>query len=126
MKIKVIGRKYTEQAFYSNWDAAKEFPHYEKVAEHTWEIEADTLDAGKKWLAKNHPDMFMGGNVICENGDFTCLAVPCGEYGTGNFETIAARVAYVKKYEADDRWKRFYWDDGDAELIIPEGGANNA
>lgn len=100
MKVKVIGRKYSEKATYYNWDKEREFPKYEKLADETWEIEASSLFAGKKWLAENHPDMFMGGNVICENGDFACLAVPCEEYGKGNYETIEARVAWVKNNEA--------------------------
>lgn len=101
MKIKVIGRSYTETATYYDWDAEKKFPRFEATGEQTWEIEAETLRDGERWLAENHPDMYMGGNVICENGDFACLAVPCGEYGEGNYETIAARVAYVTRYFGD-------------------------
>ena len=97
MKIEVIGRKYSEVAKYYDYDTDKRFPHYEKVDEQTWEIEGETLYDGEIWLAKNHPDMFMGGNVICENGDFAMLAVPCEEYGKGNYETIADRIAYIKK-----------------------------
>ena len=107
MRIKVIGRKYSEVASYSFWDEEERFPNYEKVDEQTWEIEADTLRDGEKWLAENHPDMYMGGNVICENGDFAMLAVPCMEYGKGNFETIAKRISYVqnvccKRWEKDE------------------------
>ena len=100
MKIKVIGRKYSETAKYYKWDNECEFPYYEKTAEVIWNIEADGLGDGKKWLAQNHPDMYMGGNVICENGDFACEAVPCGEYGEGNYETIEARIAWVRKHIA--------------------------
>lgn len=97
MKITVIGRRYSENAQFYRWDDHKDFPHFEMVKEKTWEIEGETLEDGRKWLAKHHPDMYMGGNVICENGDFACLAVPCIEYGRGNFETIAARIACVKR-----------------------------
>ena len=97
MKIKVIGRRYAETATYYDWDSDKKWPRFEKVAEQTLEIEADTLRDGKKWLAENHPEMFMGGNVICENGDFACFAVPCEEYGRGNYETPEARIACVKR-----------------------------
>lgn len=96
MKIKVIGRKFSEEANYPAWDSKKEFPHYEILEEQTWEIEADKLHDGEKWLADNHPEMYMGGNVVCENGDFACFAVPGIEYGKGNFETIQARVACVR------------------------------
>ena len=97
MKITVTGRRYSERATYWDWDTEKRYPRYEKVDEQVWEIEADTPRAGEKWLADNHPDMYMGGNVRCENGDFICLAVPCEEYGQGNFETIADRVAYAQR-----------------------------
>ena len=97
MKVKIIGRKYSEEANYYSWDPQKQFPYFEKVGEQVWEIEAETLRDGERWLAENHPDMYMGGNVICENGDFACLAVPCEEYGKGNYETIADRIACVKK-----------------------------
>ena len=100
MKIKVIGARYNETATYYNWDKEKKFPYYSRIADETWEIEADTLWDGERWLAKNHPDMYMGGTVSCENGDFACLAVPCGEYGNGNYETIEARVAWVKSHVA--------------------------
>ena len=99
MKITVIGRRYSETAEFCKWDVNKLFPHYKMEEEQRWEIEAATLKEGKRWLAANHPDMYMGGNVICENGDFACLAVPCEEYGKGNFETLAARIACVWREE---------------------------
>lgn len=98
MKVKVIGRKYSEEATYSSWDKWREYPRFEELEEKTWEIEADSLLEGKRWLVENHPDYFMGANIICENGDFSCLAVPCCEYGKGNFETYEARIA-TAKYE---------------------------
>lgn len=100
MKIKVTGRRYCEAATYYDLDKKHDFPKYEKLAEVTYNIEADSVKAGERWLAENHPDMYMGGNVSCENGDFACLAVPCGEYGDGNYETIEARVAWVRKHIA--------------------------
>jgi hypothetical protein len=96
MKIKIIGRKYLEAARYLEWDTSKRFPVYDMDEERVWEIEAETLDDGELWLAENHPDYYMGANVICENGDFACEAIPCEEYGKGNYETIAARIAFVK------------------------------
>ena len=97
MKITVYGRRYSETAKYYSWDVNKEFPNFEKVDEQVWEIEAETLRDGERWLAENHPDMYMGGNIVCENGDFACLAVPCGEYGEGNYETIEARVDCIRR-----------------------------
>lgn len=96
MKITVIGRRYSETAKFYDWDADKEFPYFKKEGEQTWEIEADTLSEGRSWLIENHPDMYMGSNVICENGDFSCAAVPCEAYGKGNYETIEARIACAK------------------------------
>ena len=96
MKIKIYGTRYSEIPKYYDWDKEKIYDYYDSVAEEKWEIEADTLTDGEKWLAKNHPDMYMGGAVSCENGDFACLAVPCLEYGKGNYETIQARINWVK------------------------------
>lgn len=97
MKIQIIGRRFNDTATYYDWDTEKEFARYDLVSTEEFEIDADTLADGKKWLAKNHPDMYMGSNIICENGDFSCLAVPCGEYGKGNYETTEARVAWVTR-----------------------------
>ena len=97
MKVKVIGHKFSETATYYNWDSQKLYPTYEMVDTQEWEIEADNLHDGEKWLAQNHPDMYMGGSVVCENGDFLCCAVPGIDYGKGNYETNAARVAWVKR-----------------------------
>lgn len=96
MKIKIIGRQYSEEARYSDWDSKREFPRFDEVAKQEWEIEASNLKEAEEWLAKNHPDMYMGANIICENNDFSCLAVPCIEYGIGNYETQSARIAWVK------------------------------
>ena len=65
--------------------------------EQVWEIEGESLSDGEKWLADNHADMYMGGSVVCENGDFLLLSVPSEEYGKGNFETLEARAACVKQ-----------------------------
>ena len=97
MKIKVIGRKYSEKESYYSWDADKQFPNYEEDEVLIWEIEAETLDNGILWLAENHPDYYMGANVVCGNGDFAMFPVPCEEYGKGNYETLAARIAYVQE-----------------------------
>lgn len=106
MKITVIGRRYSETAKFYDWDADKKYPYFEKEGEQTWEIEAENLREGQRWLAENNPDMYMGGNIICENGDFACLAVPCEEYGKGNYETIKARISTVKH---DIKNWRGYW-----------------
>lgn len=97
MKCKVTGRKYSEEARYAEWDSKKEFPEFDKVAEQEWEIEVSSLDEATEWLAKNHPDMFMGANISLDNGDFSAYAVPTNFYGKGNFETQSARIAWVRK-----------------------------
>lgn len=117
MKVTVIGRMYSDEATYPTWDADKAFPHYALVEEQTWEIEAATLRDGEKWLAHNHPAYYMGANIICENGDFAMLAVPCCEYGKGNYETLAARIACVRREFPQDRltsWNGEKW-------ILPQG-----
>lgn len=98
MKITIIGREFSNVPNYYEWDKEKRYDNYDMILEKKWEIEADTLREGEKWLAENHPDMYMGGAVTCENGDFALLAVPSLEYGEGNYETIQARIAWVKNY----------------------------
>lgn len=97
MKATIIGRRYSDVATYWDWDAAKRWPNYEKVEEQEWTVDVSSLKDGERWLAVNHPDMYMGGSVVMENGDFMMMAVPCVEYGDGNYETEAARVACVKE-----------------------------
>ena len=97
MKCKVIGRKYSEEARYAEWDSKKKFPEFDKVDEQVWEIESSNLDEAEQWLAKNHPDMLMGANISCENGDFIAYAVPSNFWGVGNFEAQSVRTAWVKK-----------------------------
>ena len=98
MKIKITGRRYNGEATYPKWDEMRRYPEYQETEETEWEIDGIDLLDGYKWLAENHPDMFMGANISCENGDFACLAVPCGEWGRGNFETMDARIATAKAY----------------------------
>ena len=100
MKCKITGRQYSEEARYAEWDSEKEFPEFDKVDEKVWEIEANSLDEAQSWLAKNHPDMFMGANISCENGDFAAYAVPTNFWGKGNFETQSARIAWISKHFA--------------------------
>ena len=100
MKIEITGRRFSETPNYYDWDEKKRYQRYDILSTETWEIEADSLEDGIKWLAVNHPDMYMGGGVNCDNGDFACIAVPCEEYGKGNYETIQARIAWVKTYIA--------------------------
>lgn len=101
MKIKITGRQYSDEVRYTEWDSKKEFPMFDiEVAKQVWEIEASSLKEAEEWLAKNHPDMYMGANIICENGDFSCIAVPCDEYGKGNYETQGARIAWVNAHFA--------------------------
>lgn len=114
MKIRVTGRRYSEEARFADWDSEKEFPEYDVVAEQTWKIEAQSLNDAEAWLAQNHPDMFMGSNISCENGDFAAMSVPGTFYGKGYFETQVARIAWVKKYIAP---KRVWTEDEIANLI---------
>lgn len=97
MKIKITGRQYSEEARYDSWDSEKEFPEYDQIAMDEWKIEASSLKEAEEWLAKNHPDMYMGSNISCENGDFSAQAVPGNFYGAGNFETQSARIAWVRR-----------------------------
>ena len=103
MKITIAGRKYSEEARYASWDSEKKYPMYDEIEKQEWEIEAKSMDEAEKWLAKNHPDMFMGANISCENGDFAAYSVPCGFWGEGNYETQSARTAWVRKTFAPKR-----------------------
>lgn len=95
MNAKVYGRIFSETAAFSAWDKNREFPRYAMESEQLWEIECDSLRDAETWLAANHPEAYMGGSVVLENGDFAMLAVPCPEYGEGTFETKSARLNYV-------------------------------
>ena len=95
MKTTVYGRIFSDVATFGDWDKEKQFPRYAMESELTWEIEANSLREGEAWLAANHPEAYMGGSVVCENGDFLMLAIPCCEYGEGNYETKSARRAYA-------------------------------
>ena len=114
MKIKITGRKYSEEARYAEWDAQKEFPDYDKVAEQEWEIEASSVKDAEAWLAKNHPDMYMGSNISSENGDFSAQAVPGNFYGAGNFETQSARIAWVRREIAPKK----VWTEAEIQNLI--------
>lgn len=98
MKITIHGVRYSDIPKHYPWDDKKRYKYFDSIAEEKWEIEGNSLDEGEKWLAQNHPDMYMGGSIVCENGDFSLLAVPSGEYGEGNYETTQARIAWVKAY----------------------------
>ena len=97
MKCTIIGRLYSENATYACWDKRKEFPHYAQIAQETWEIDCKSVTKAEAWLAENHPDMYIGANIILENGDFALLAVPCDCYGEGNYETMSNRLRYVRR-----------------------------
>lgn len=56
-------------------------------------------------LGENHPEFFMGANLKSEN-DFCAFAVPCIEYGKGNFETEEDRIRWVRSYIGTLKEKR--------------------
>ena len=96
---RVCGAKYNEEPRYYTWDADKKFPEYTVVNKQEWTIDADSLNDAEKWFIANYPDYFMGGSIQCITPnvcEFCMYAIPCCEYGTGNYETVAARIAFVR------------------------------
>lgn len=52
MKIKVIGRKYSETATYYDWDRYKEFPKYEKPLKKLGTLKPTALELVRDGLLK--------------------------------------------------------------------------
>ena len=122
MEYKVTGSLFGEIPSYFSWDGEKHWPQYQEIDEQSWIISnyeineirqeagdssIDELKAAEMWLAKNHPDYYMGGSVSRlhdnENLDisdedisFLILPPPGVDYGEGNFETLRARYNWVK------------------------------
>ena len=101
---KIIGWLYDTKPFFSDWDTRKEYPSYRLIPESKveWRLkakDATCIDNASEWLLKNHPDYWMGANIIqeCPSGNFSMHAAPGAEYGRGNFETYAARNRFAKK-----------------------------
>lgn len=99
---KIIGRLYDTNPFFADWDTKKAYPSYSPIpgSEIEWKLEEATcIDEASEWLLKNHPDYWMGANIIqeCPSGNFSMHAVPCVEYGRGNYETYAARYRFAEK-----------------------------
>ena len=101
---RIIGRLYEERPFFADWDKTKAYPSYSQVpgSEKEWKLgveDAVSIDEASEWLLKNHPDYWMGANIIqeCPSGNFSMHAVPGVEYGRGNHETYAARYRFAEK-----------------------------
>lgn len=94
--MKIIGRKYDEVPNYYDFDDNHYWPYYTCIDEKEWSIDCDNIDDGEEWLINNYPEYYMGANILGDNGDFICTAVPGCEYEKGNYETIADRVYYVQ------------------------------
>lgn len=96
---RVCGAKYNEEPKYNTWDTDKKFPEYTVVDEQEWTIDADSLKDAEKWFVANYPDYLMGGSIQCITPnvhEFCMYAIPCYGYGAGNYETVAARIAFVQ------------------------------
>lgn len=96
----VRGSLYGETPNYYSWDVEKKFPYFSIEGKCVWSIQAETLEDAVKWLATNHPEYYMGAGVECKNTnehEFYLTAVPSGEYGDGNYETIEARKNFIAK-----------------------------
>lgn len=98
MKYTIHGSRYDETAIYYKWDRDRKFPEYTRIESAQYEVEANCLDEAEDWLIENHPEFYMGCSITNEKGDFLMTPIPCCEYGYGNFETEAARIAYVRSY----------------------------
>lgn len=105
----VNGSRYSEEPQYYPWDDKKMYPYYDCVEEQEWTLtprflaaitgKKPSLDAAEAWLISEHPDYYMGASIRqdCRSGDFLMCAVPCLDYGEGNYETIEARRNYVSE-----------------------------
>lgn len=122
MNAKICGRIYSDEPFFPDWGKDKKFPHYEEESEHLWEVDCASLDEAEGWLMENHPEAYMGASIVLENGDFAMFAVPCLEYGKGNFETKAARLEYarntVRAKKRLTKWNGSKW-------VLPQGLTSN-
>lgn len=99
-KYRVIGTLYTSIPKYYSWDKDKTFPYFDKLEEKEWEVEAESAKDAIIWLMNNYPEYYMGGSAHCitvGRSEFYMTAVPCLEYGNGNYETVDNRVAYLKQ-----------------------------
>lgn len=94
--MKIIGRLYDEIPNYYEFDEKHEWPYYNCVETVEWHVDLLDIHDGEEWLIKNHPEYYMGANIIGDNGDFICVAVPNSEYYKGNYETVENRVNYVQ------------------------------
>ena len=101
---RIVGRLYEESPVFSDWDMEGCFPSYRPVpgSEREWKLdikEAASTNQAAEWLLENHPDYWMGANIIqdCPSGDFSMHAVPCIKYGRGYHETYAGRYMFAKK-----------------------------
>lgn len=77
-KFKFIGRKYsTEKTFY-NWDSKKEFFFYKEIETREFPaMEFKSLNHAELWFLENHPEYYFGCNVCgVGNTDFSMVAVP--------------------------------------------------
>ena len=96
---RITGTRYNETPKYYNWDTDKKFAYYTVDDKRDWVIDANDMNEAEKWFATNHPDYFMGGSINCITPnvhEFCMYAIPCREYGDGNYETINARIAFVR------------------------------
>ena len=104
---KITGQLYEERPIFENWDTGKMFPFYRPIkdSKKEWKLdpkEVFCVDEASKWLLKNHPDYWMGANIIqeCPSGNTSMHDVPCAKYGAGYYENYAARYRYAKKEAA--------------------------
>lgn len=98
-KYEIVGKTYTEEPHYYDWDTSHEFPVYDQVSEEHWTIEAESLQEAVRWFKTNHPEQVQGGCVNRIDGggtEFCMFAVPSREYGYGYFETVENRANWAR------------------------------
>ena len=96
---KVHGALYGTADHYYDWDKDRKYPYYKKVEDREWTVEGDCLEDAINWFCANHPAYYMGGSVqriTDDKTEFAMFAVPSPEYPEGTYETIEARIKYVK------------------------------
>ena len=89
----IIGRKYSTEKRFKEWDKEKQFPSYEQIDEHKFPPKQfESIRHAEIWLLENFPEYYFGANIKClDNTDFSCIAIPSyyeGYYKTDNRQKI--------------------------------------
>lgn len=103
MIIKIVGKRFSNEVKYYDFDTDKKFGYCECIESKEWEIDTENEYSAEKWLIENYPEYSMGANYLWNKGDngkynsFNLNAIPCEDcYGKGNFENENNRIAFMR------------------------------